>query len=290
MQILTKRPSMKKTDIAYIAGLFDGEGCVDFNVRRSGRVGFFPVVAICNTVKEALEFVQKRYGGKISRRERKKYKAIYVWQLNTLQDCEFFLRSIKEFSIIKSGEISIALDVIKKLKQGLHKTTEGCISILEEIKKLKTAHVHLRRESIRKIERLIDALRSGEKLPCSRTWFTEEEKRIIVENARRLTSVEIAKLVGRTPSAIRAFMRRNKIRGFKRGETNMFTKIERMRKIARNVFEKDNLDIGELNAFIKRKLEEMYVHEGKSGTEIARIFNVPTSTIYHWLKAFRIKR
>lgn len=55
-----KRP----TDIAYIAGLFDGEGCV--SVRKWTTKKAFQhtlYVSITNTDKKVLDWIQSQYGG-----------------------------------------------------------------------------------------------------------------------------------------------------------------------------------------------------------------------------------
>ena len=66
--------------LEYLAGFFDGEGCV-----TSHHLGGNSRSVICivgNTVKEAVELFQVTFGGSIRKREYKKHpnwKPLWVW-------------------------------------------------------------------------------------------------------------------------------------------------------------------------------------------------------------------
>ncbi len=56
-----RRVTMKATDLAYLAGLIDGEGSIMVVRTRSGYT--YGAIAIYNSNKEALCWVQRRFGG-----------------------------------------------------------------------------------------------------------------------------------------------------------------------------------------------------------------------------------
>lgn len=91
------------TDIAYIAGFFDGEGCIRIKKVKSC---YYLVVHITNSNKSILEFIQERFDGKISFQERGVHKTIYQFQLNCGQANDFlksvigFLKEKKEQALI----------------------------------------------------------------------------------------------------------------------------------------------------------------------------------------------
>jgi predicted DNA-binding protein YlxM (UPF0122 family) len=274
----------------YAAGLFDGEGSVDVAIyHKNKRVGVYPRCSISNSNREALEAIKKVYGGNIHTQIRNRGTPCHIWKIMRIKDCIRFLNEIEPFSIVKKKQIQIMLRVLNKLEAGLQKDREGLIAILQDVKELQNIPLRRKQKGRQNIEILIEQLASGRLMPCSRSHFTDEEKEIIRKNAGFLTSVEIAKLIDRTPSAIRNFMKRNNIEGFKRGDKNKFTKLERIRKIVKEVYGLE-LSIGELNTFIKNELERLYWIEKLPLKEIAKKFKVPTPTIYHWLKAFNIRR
>lgn len=68
-----------ETDLAYFAGLLDGEGC--FSLRNQGTHIFSCQVNIGNTDLRLLEWVKDRFGGSINAEARKnpKHKPVWRW-------------------------------------------------------------------------------------------------------------------------------------------------------------------------------------------------------------------
>lgn len=107
--------------VQYIAGFFDGEGCISIfytNVRpRKSNPekmirGIKMSILIANTVVTPLEALQAKYGGYIhlsNRRKKSHHKSVYSWRLSNKPDQERFLSDIYPYSVIKSEQIQIAL-------------------------------------------------------------------------------------------------------------------------------------------------------------------------------------
>jgi len=71
------------TDIAYIAGFFDGEGCIRIKKASQGGNSYYLWVAITNSNKEILEFIKDIFGGKVRRAEKTINKVIYHYLITS---------------------------------------------------------------------------------------------------------------------------------------------------------------------------------------------------------------
>ena len=73
---------MKDTDIAYIAGLIDGEGTVTL-IRNRPNETKAPTISMTSTTKELLLFIQERFGGYIRRQKKyqEHHKDAWVWSV-----------------------------------------------------------------------------------------------------------------------------------------------------------------------------------------------------------------
>jgi hypothetical protein len=100
----------KKEFLFYIAGFFDGEGCIGINKiseKRQHRVE----VQITNTCKEQLEACSFFYGGNVYHVNRKKeahYKDVFGWIIADKQ-AELFLKDVMPFLVTKKEQARIAL-------------------------------------------------------------------------------------------------------------------------------------------------------------------------------------
>ena len=71
------------TDIAYIAGFFDGEGCIRIKRASQGGSSYYIWVAITNSNKEILDFVANIFGGSIRQAEKTVNKIIYHYLISS---------------------------------------------------------------------------------------------------------------------------------------------------------------------------------------------------------------
>ena len=102
-------------DASYIAGLFDGEGCINV-VRGKDSLGFN--VSITNTNEKVLQGVKMFLGyGKIHRRHDKRYpkhSPVYAWRIHHRIDIHKFLTLLLPHLIIKKDKAERTLLEIKK--------------------------------------------------------------------------------------------------------------------------------------------------------------------------------
>jgi len=89
-------------NLAYIAGFFDGEGCVNFT---KCRTSIYPRVLVVNTNREILEELRDRFGGDISPLSRREdgWKQGWSWRLSWSKAVDF-LDKIEPWLVLKSKQ------------------------------------------------------------------------------------------------------------------------------------------------------------------------------------------
>lgn len=93
-------------ELAYIAGLFDGEGCVTFARCRKWH---YVTSLVTNTDRDILEYLQGLFGGNISRLSLRKpgWKQGWSWRLTGSEAVEF-LAAIQPWLKIKDRQATVA--------------------------------------------------------------------------------------------------------------------------------------------------------------------------------------
>jgi len=89
----------------YVAGLFDGEGCI--RLQRHSRIGNYSLhVTLTNVHKPVLDELQRRYDGRVSRKDSRSH--VYQWTL-TCKNAAWFIRDIGPRLIIKRDQYEVAV-------------------------------------------------------------------------------------------------------------------------------------------------------------------------------------
>lgn len=96
------------TKIAYIAGFFDGEGCV--RIKQSNQHGnsYYVIAHITNTNRAILKEVQELFGGTIRMQERGPNKDVYNWQITSAEAVDF-LQTLAPFLKEKQTQATYAI-------------------------------------------------------------------------------------------------------------------------------------------------------------------------------------
>jgi len=98
-------------DIAYIAGLFDGEGWITINHNKiNGWSHYQLMVGINMTDPRALRMVAARFGGFFKLQERKKetHRPLHSWVVGSQMAFDF-LRKVYPFLRVKGDEATLAM-------------------------------------------------------------------------------------------------------------------------------------------------------------------------------------
>lgn len=128
---------MKRLSWKYIAGLIDGEGCIDVHVNRG--VYIRPRVRICLSApsKFVLDCLQANHGGYLYHRPGKgDWQDSWSWELQGYRDCGFFLRNIVNHLYIKQEQVRLVLWMETNVK-GKPVGTEARDLIRAELKAMK---------------------------------------------------------------------------------------------------------------------------------------------------------
>lgn len=96
------------TKIAYIAGFFDGEGCIRIKKANQKGHSYYLWVAITNSNKQILEEVMELFGGKVRLAERSVNKRIYHY-LITASEAYDFLMILTPFLKEKKAQAQFAM-------------------------------------------------------------------------------------------------------------------------------------------------------------------------------------
>ena len=108
---------MKRTDLAYIAGIIDGEGSIytDRHPSKKGLARYNIVVSVGMTDKSALEFIQVFFGGKIRCQNRaihKNWKPELIWKVSG-EKAQIVLKAIKPYLLTKRAQAEVALRLLE---------------------------------------------------------------------------------------------------------------------------------------------------------------------------------
>ena len=110
---------LTQTEVAYLAGIFDGEGCISIMRRhcyrpRLGRVvkDYSIHVRVGNTSAQLLDWIAERVGGAIySQKVVGNRQKAWHWHLGK-RDAAEYLRLIRPYVIVKTRQIDLALKFI----------------------------------------------------------------------------------------------------------------------------------------------------------------------------------
>jgi hypothetical protein len=117
--------------LAYLAGLFDGEGCVMIAKKKTRGVSpsFGLNVSLSNTDGRVTQLLKQRFGGyvKYAPDRRPNHRACYFWCLSGARMGAAFLQSIRPYTVIKSEQIDLALRFARGVSWGPGRLTASQI-------------------------------------------------------------------------------------------------------------------------------------------------------------------
>lgn len=94
-------------ELAYLAGFFDGEGCVSISTRTHGGYGLMVSVSQLNPMP--LLLLRSRFGGSISRsRDRRGFRTMVVWTAGA-RIAANAIREMRPLLAVKADEVDLAL-------------------------------------------------------------------------------------------------------------------------------------------------------------------------------------
>ena len=116
-------PLTKKEILAFIAGVFEGEGSISVcNLSEKSwnkRTDYALKVRISNTDRPLLDWIVANYGGKIHKATTINNKIVWCWSVHSKQ-AERFLQTMMPYLICKKQRALLALE-FRKTKDSGHK-------------------------------------------------------------------------------------------------------------------------------------------------------------------------
>lgn len=128
---------MKRLPWKYLAGLIDGEGCIDVQVSKQVYVRPRLRIAMTAPALDILKMCKNSYGGHIMSRNKtnENWTQAYSWELAGYSSCKV-LRNIVNHLILKKEQARFLLWMERNIK-GKHVSTEVRDAIREELKLMK---------------------------------------------------------------------------------------------------------------------------------------------------------
>jgi hypothetical protein len=104
---------MKKTDLAYMAGFFDGEGCINL-ARRDGRGNRYRIhISISNTNEWVLQWFHFNFGGSVCFEDRHSenpaWQNVWRWSITSGRQALTFLQAISPYLVLKKPQALLAI-------------------------------------------------------------------------------------------------------------------------------------------------------------------------------------
>jgi hypothetical protein len=138
---------MKRVSWKYLAGLVDGEGCIDVQVTKIGERFYVRPrlrIAMSDSAKELLEMCQLNFGGHLCTRELSKTNSNWQdatsWELSGYKQSCSILRNIVNSLILKKEQARFCLWMETNIR-GKHVGQE-CLDVCREELKLMKRDPH----------------------------------------------------------------------------------------------------------------------------------------------------
>lgn len=118
---------MTKTELSYIAGFIDGEGCltVSFSKRPRNVTVFSARVVIVNTDKPIINWLLKKIGGSCRKKQNPKahHKMSYHVTLSAQHRVVKFLKAIYPYLKVKKRQAKIIINILNHRSKGYRSRT-----------------------------------------------------------------------------------------------------------------------------------------------------------------------
>lgn len=103
--------ALRDKDLAWIAGFFDGEGCICL-IRYGMQGTYNMIVSVSQSNPDVLEYIRDHFGGHINVRTNTSGRLHYTLGFRRSEK-QHFLLSILPFSKIKTEQIKVALQFLE---------------------------------------------------------------------------------------------------------------------------------------------------------------------------------
>lgn len=146
---------MKKTDLAYTAGIIDGEGCISLSRYGKGDTYYISLsVSVGNTNEWLIQWLKFSYGGRTilkggKNRQGKNWKPCWEWIISSNEALDF-LRLLYPYLRLKKAQTEIAIR-FQNARQTEKRTSprSNQIKVLEEADRILMANLNKRGKEVK---------------------------------------------------------------------------------------------------------------------------------------------
>lgn len=157
----TAYDNQREANLAYLAGILDGEGCFSIKYNKNTDV-YFTTVALGMTERPALELMAEMFGGKIRLDSSGRHKSMFRWESNSAPKNKEILEAVLPYVRVKKEQVRMLLECIDTIREigGGAKTSTTTKQLRKELylrmKELKAAApATTNRENIREDEVIV---------------------------------------------------------------------------------------------------------------------------------------
>ncbi len=147
---------MKKTDLAYAAGIIDGDGCIYIDrfkdkKKKHGLYTYVLRVKVCQSDNQAVIWLSETFGGSWREYPYHKYKysankkPLFIWQINNMKAVEL-LKIIKPYMKIKIKQAETGIQYEDTLAPNTNKPMLSKYREHKELLAVKMRDLNQRRE------------------------------------------------------------------------------------------------------------------------------------------------
>lgn len=135
--------------LAYLAGVFDGEGCVAAYTSKASTGIYYPRLSVSMTDLVALKMFQEAFGGTIKTRDshakrNPKHKIQYEWIVR-VQDAADAAKALAKYCKVKRTQLELLQTLTRPKQKGVRldpETRTHSYRVALELKRLKGVPVH----------------------------------------------------------------------------------------------------------------------------------------------------
>lgn len=147
---------MKRLPTKYLAGLIDGEGCIDFHLSHGSYLRPRLRISLVSHCKDILEMIQNTYKGKIyfKKSTNSNWQDVCNYELTGYKDVGYLLRNIKNFLHIKKEQAELILQLENSVR-GKVVSDKAIRTIKEELKLMKKDSHRLSEKAVERILQML---------------------------------------------------------------------------------------------------------------------------------------
>lgn len=129
---------MKRLPMKYLAGLIDGEGCIDVMVGHGKYIRPRLRLALTENSKFVLDMIQNTFGGNLYYREynNEVWSNSYSWEITSYKNVCVLLRNLINFLYIKKEQAKFMLE-LEKIVRGKALSCDALKTIKQELSLMK---------------------------------------------------------------------------------------------------------------------------------------------------------